>query len=150
MDETTQAWIRQVVAGLAEQTDEATCQRVLESCGRRCFPPALGAKVRALWQEATTVRGFLDELHAAFDPVQIVDGAIHVVYPQCYCEQIDGIPPLDVPSAYCNCSVGWVRELFKQATGRDVPVEALTTIVRGGPECRFRVDLGIALDAPLP
>ena len=66
---------------------------------------------------------------------------MYVVYPQCYCEQIKGLPPGSVPDAYCHCSVGWIRELFEQATGRAVKVERVKTVLSGGGECRFRVTL---------
>jgi hypothetical protein len=40
-----------------------------------------------------------------------------------------------------------MKGLSRQAMGREVDVKALTTIVSGGKEFRFRVDLGIGLDA---
>ncbi len=142
----SKAWIRNVVTSLQGETDEGTCRRVLEPCGRRCFPKSLGTKARAIWKDSPTVQAFLDRLHEAFGPVEIVGGQVQVVYPECYCEQIRGVPIGEVPGAYCHCSVGWVKELFRQATGRDADVEAVATIVRGGKECRFRVALGMALD----
>jgi predicted hydrocarbon binding protein len=128
----SKAWIRDIVASLEGETEAETCRRVLEPCGRRCFPASLGKEVRTMWEVSTTARAFLDRLQKASPHVTIVgEEEIHVVYPK------------------CHCSVGWAKELFRQATGRDVDVVALTTIIRGGTGCRFRVDLGIALDAPL-
>jgi hypothetical protein len=143
------AWIRNVVAALESQSDEETCRRVLEPCGRRCLPTSLGKKARAMWEASPTARTFLERLKKASPHVTIVGEEIHVVYPECYCRQVNAVPMNEMPAAYCHCSVGWVKELFLQATGRDVDVVALTTIIRGGTECRFRVDLGVALDAPL-
>jgi hypothetical protein len=143
------SWIRDVVASLEREMDADTCQRVLEPCGRRCFPATLGKKARAIWNNASTPRAFVERLHETTSHVEVVDGEIRVTYPECYCPHIRGIPSGEMPAAYCACSVGWVKELFRQATGRDADVEALTTIHRGGSECRFRVDLGLGLDAPL-
>ncbi len=145
----SKAWIRNVVTSLQGETDEETCRRVLEPCGRRCFATSLGKKARAMWEASPTARAFLEHLQKASPHVTIVGKEIHVVYLECYCRQVSAVPVGEVPHAYCHCSVGWVKELFLQATGRDVDVVALTTIIRGGTECRFRVDLGVALDAPL-
>ncbi len=145
----SKTWIRNVVASLEVETDAETCRRVLEPCGRHCFPEPLGKKARTMWAASPTARAFLERLRKASPHVTIVGEEIHVVYPECYCRQVSAVPMSEMPAAYCHCSVGWVKELFRQATGRDVDVVALTTIIRGGTECRFRVDLGVALDAPL-
>lgn len=145
----SKAWIRDIVASLEGETDAETCRRVLEPCGRRCFPASLGKKARTMWEGSTTARAFLERLQGVSPHVAIVGEEIHIVYPKCCCKRVSAIPAGEMPAAYCDCSVGWAKELFRQATGRDVDVVALTTIIRGGTECRFQVELGLALDAPL-
>lgn len=145
----SKSWIQNVVTSLEGETDAETCRRALEPCGRRCFPPSLGKKAHAIWKDSPTVRAFLERIQTAFEAATIVGEEIHVVYPECYCELARKVPAGEMPAAYCHCSVGWVKEFVGQATGRYVDVVALTTIVRNGKEHRFRVDLDIALDAPL-
>ncbi len=143
------AWIRNVVASLEREAGAETCARVLESCGRRCFPPSLGSKAQAAWNKASTARAFIERLSIVATHVAIADDEVRVTYPQCYCAQIRAIPVGEVPGSYCACSVGWVKELFLRATGRDVAVTVRTTILRGDKECCFVVDLGVSLDEPL-
>ena len=141
MSKRTQAWIADVVRGIEENTDAATCARILESCGRQCAPASLIKKAKEIYKNSGGVPEFLARLGEVFDALQIEDDAVYVVYPRCYCTQIAGAPTDDVPDAYCNCSVGWIREVFEQAMGRPVKVERVKTVVSGDDECRFRVVL---------
>lgn len=143
------AWILHAVAELSQRADGATCREILAACGRRCFPEELGARARQLWIVAPTIRAFAEAMHAIFPPVRVEGDDLVVVYPRCYCEQIADVLPSNVPDAYCVCSIGWVEELFRRATGIDAGVDAQSTIVRGGTECRFHIHLERGLDEPL-
>jgi len=137
----TQTWITDVARGIEENTDAATCARILESCGRSCAPASLIAKAKAIYKTSAGIPEFLSRLGEVFDALQIADDAVYVVYPRCYCAQIEGVPMDKVPDAYCNCSVGWIREVFEQTLGHPIRVERIKTVVSGGDECRFRVIL---------
>ena len=139
MSNQTIKWIKRVVEGIDEHTDDATSAKILEACGRDCAPSELIDKAKAIYQKSKSIGPFLAEFSDVFEGLQIEDDAIYVVYPRCFCKQIKGTPPEDVPDAYCNCSRGWLKELFEQATGRTVNVELLTSIVRGGEQCRFSI-----------
>ncbi len=134
--------------------DDIAVQELLECSsrplGKVCAgnPQTLGAKARAAWKASPTARPFLERLNKASGPVTIVGEDVHVVYPECYCQQTRETPAGEVSSAYCAWSVGWVKELFRHAMDREARVTAMTTIVRGGTECRLRVDLGMSLDEP--
>jgi predicted hydrocarbon binding protein len=132
-------WIKQVVRGIDEHTDDATCARILEACGRQCTPASLIKKAKAIYAKRKDVGAFLAEFSEVFDAIQVEDDVIYVVYPRCFCKQIAGIPPEEILDAYCNCSRGWIMQLFEQATGREVDVELLESVVKGDPQCRFAV-----------
>ena len=142
MSRNTLQWIRKVVEEIDSQTDRETCARILEACGRQCAPEGLINKARKIHESSDGIGEFLARLGEVFEAVQIEDGKVYVVYPECYCEQIKGLPIGNVPEAYCNCSVGWVKEVFESAVGRSVGVRRLKSIVAGDEECRFEVDLG--------
>jgi len=137
----TEAWIADVVRGIEKNTDGPSCARILESCGRQCAPAGLIAKAKEIYQTSAGLPEFLARLGEVFEALQIEDDAVYVVYPRCYCDQIQGAAPGEIPDAYCNCSVGWIREIFEQALGRPIHVERVRTVVSGGDECRFRVAL---------
>lgn len=139
MSANTIEWIKRVVEGIDEQTDEATCAKILERCGRDCTPESLIEKARRIYRKRKDVGAFLAEFSEVFEAIQVEDDAIYVVYPRCFCEQIAGVAPEEVPDAYCNCSRGWIMELFERATGQRVEVMPLETIVRGDDRCRFSV-----------
>jgi len=134
-------WIKTVVGALDEHADPETCARVLEACGRQCAPDGLMQKAREIYEASKDIGGFLARLGEVFGAVQIEDGKVYVVYPECYCDQIKGIPVDEIPNAYCNCSVGWVKQIFEFALGNSVRVERLSSVVAGDAECRFEVDL---------
>jgi predicted hydrocarbon binding protein len=135
-------WIRKVVEGLAENTDRETCARVLEACGRDCVPESLMRKARAIYEKSSDIGRSLSDLGDVFDAVQVEDDRIYVVYPKCFCPHIQGIPVEEIPNAYCDCSVGWVKQLFEAALGRPVEVRRVASVVAGDAECRFEVVLG--------
>lgn len=141
MSSDTLAWIKTVVEGLDEHTDRETCARVLEACGRQCAPQGLIDKAREIREASEDIGEFLAKLGEIFDAVQVEDGKVFVVYPECYCEQIKDIPIEDIPNNYCDCSVGWVKQVFEGALGREIAVRRLTSVIAGDPECRFEVDL---------
>jgi predicted hydrocarbon binding protein len=139
MSRQTKKWIQQVTKGLHDNVDEATCTKILEACGRRCTPTRLIEKGKEIYESSRDIGEFLARFSDVFERLQIEDDAIYVVYPQCFCEQIRGIPIEQLPDSYCNCSVGWIKELFEGAIGRPVAVERVETIIAGGKECRFKV-----------
>jgi len=141
MSASTLAWIKKVVEGIDAHTDAETCKRILEACGRQCAPRSLVKKARAIFEDSKDVGEFLARFSDVFEAIQIEDGTVYVVYPQCYCEQIKGIPIDQIPNVYCNCSVGWVKELFEGALGRPVQVERVKSVVAGDEECRFKLNL---------
>ena len=135
------AWIRKAVEGLDEHVDRETCSRVLEACGRQCAPQSLIDRARETYEASADIGEFLVKLGEFFDVLHVEDGKVFVVYPECYCEQIKGIPVEQVPNAYCNCSVGWVKQIFEGALGRPVEVARRSSVVAGDLECRFEVTI---------
>jgi hypothetical protein len=63
-----------------------------------------------------------------------------VKYPTCYCPLASEIKEALSPT-YCNCSAGWLKEMYETVTVKPVKVEVLETIKRGGQACRFNVIL---------
>jgi hypothetical protein len=56
----------------------------------------------------------------------------------CLCPILEDAPK-DIPSTYCQCSAGYVREIFKRGVGKPARVEITETVLRGGQTCRFTV-----------
>jgi len=137
----TAGWIRKVVEGLDKNVDRETCARILEACGRQCAPQGLIDKARETFEDSADIGEFLAKLGDFFDVLRLEDEKVFVVYPECYCEQVKDIPPEDLPNNYCDCSVGWVKQVFEGALGRPVDVKRISSVIAGDAECRFEIDL---------
>lgn len=58
----------------------------------------------------------------------------------CLCPVIeDG--PVKISSTYCQCSVGYVEQMFRKVTGREVSVTLLESLRTGGKQCRFKIEM---------
>ncbi len=137
----TQKWIATLIENLDKNIDEKTLADILEQCGRQCQSPAFIKKAKNVYKKSKTMEGFLDKLGEIYKHLHREGDKVYIVYPKCYCSQVNRIPKGKLSPVYCNCSRGWVKALFEGAIGRDVEVIKEKSIVGGDNECRFRVVL---------
>jgi len=124
---------------MEQKLDADTRSEILQHCGKNCIPQSILKKARACAVDASDVSSFISGLKETVPFVHMSGDEISVVYPECFCPIPDEKTPLP---GLCDCSAGWIRELFEHALSRPVSVEILETVMRGGSKCRFRVDLG--------
>jgi predicted hydrocarbon binding protein len=60
------------------------------------------------------------------------------VISKCSCPMV-GSGPEKLSDTWCNCSVGWFKEFFENATEKPAKVELKSAIKRGDPVCKFVV-----------
>jgi len=132
-----QVWIANLVDNLDSKLDPESRRAVMESCGRAC------ARRSSVAQAA---RGGVDGLvavlakHLGAENASRHGGTVRLRYTKCYCPLVaDG--PERLSGTWCECSRGWVLELFQAAAGKPVEVELLSSIKRGDPNCDFVVRL---------
>ena len=135
-----QRWIETLMANLDAHVDEETRVRVLENCGRTCIPASLVKKARACKKRTPDMDGFLDELGQIWSHLHREGEDVYAIYEKCYCPLVKSYPGQLSPT-FCNCSRGWIKELFEQALERPVDVELQQSIKQGDPLCRFLVRL---------
>jgi predicted hydrocarbon binding protein len=129
-------WIVGAVGNMEAHLPENETIGVLEECGRRCAR-------RGAVKMAVGCAGDIDKLLAGMrgwigeSNVRREGEKITLVYGKCYCPNVRDVEK--VPASYCNCSRGWVREMFETVTGKPCDVALLASIKRGDPECRFVV-----------
>ncbi len=140
-DQFRQAWVKSLVETIDAQLDAPSRIRLMEACGRAC------ARRGSLAPLQKAANGNLDSLVSALDAILGAGNArregnlVHLRYTKCYCQLVaDG--PERLPDTYCNCSRGWVLEVFGTITGKPVSVDLLGSIRRGNPDCRFTVRIG--------
>jgi predicted hydrocarbon binding protein len=120
------------------EVDEQTRVKVLESCGRKCIGEGFLKKAEAIAKKSKSTEEFLDGLSKVWKHLHVSDDGVFVVYDECYCPLVKGYEGKVSPS-FCNCSVGWIRELFETALKKPVKVEKIGTIKQGNKQCKFEV-----------
>ena len=128
-----------LVGILDANLDEATRKRVWESLGRDH-----GREYRDLTDRFKgNLEGFLEYIRgqwvatADYDAAQ---GIIRVVdkSPTCTCPLVrQGLTPRN----FCDCTLGWQKEVYSAVIGRPVEATLEESILRGGKRCVFRIQV---------
>jgi hypothetical protein len=135
--EFSQEWIVNAVGSIEERIGGEAAILFLEECGRAC---ARKGAVKA----AVANKGDLDGLLAVLrgwvgeGNIRREGNAVTLVYGKCYCPNLCSFAGT-VPRSYCNCSRGWVKEMFETVTGTPCEVALISSVARGDAECRFEV-----------
>lgn len=143
----TQGWIKRLMDSVDAQLLPEMRVKLMEANGRACFlsrhpedtahkPEDLDNLIAGLkkWSGEDGVRREGDVIYLRYGKPP---GASE---PRCLCPLIaSGTKAL--PETYCQCSVGYVKEMFGRAAGKPVRVELTESLLRGGKACRFTVRL---------
>jgi predicted ArsR family transcriptional regulator len=137
----TERWIATLMDGLNKNVDEKTLTMILEQCGRQCQSQSFVKKARNIYQKSKSTDEFLEKLGQTYKHLHREGDRVYIVYPRCYCSQVNKIPKGKLSGVYCNCSRGWAKALFEGALGRPVEVIMEKSIISGDNECKFRITL---------
>jgi predicted hydrocarbon binding protein len=135
-----QKWIGSVVDGLDNMADEKTKVAILENCGRSCISPLFVKKAKNLKEKSSSNEDFLERLAKTWSHLKLEGKNIFVMYNQCYCPLVKSYEG-KLSKTFCNCSRGWVKELFEKSLDKPVTVILEKSIKQGDDICRFRVKL---------
>ena len=141
MAERTQKWITNLMDGLDKNVDKETIIKILEQCGRQCQSQSLIKKAKAIYEKSKNTDDFLNKLAQVYKHLHREGNKVSVVYPKCYCSQVNKIPKGKLSGTYCNCSRGWAKALLEGATGKPVEVNMEKSIINGDDQCKFEVIL---------
>ena len=137
----TEKWITTLMSGLEKNMDGEVLSKVLEQCGRQCQLQSFVKKARDIYRNSKSTDEFLEKFARIYKHLHKEGNSIYIVYPRCYCSQVNKIPKGKLSGIYCSCSCGWAKALFEGALGRSVEVIKEKSIIGGDSECRFRVVL---------
>jgi predicted hydrocarbon binding protein len=132
-------WVFSLIKNLEQHLDENQRIELLEECGRDC------AK-RHAQKEALKFKGDLDGWMGTMrkwvgtENIQRDKNYVHVIYSKCFCPLVQDAQPLK-SETYCNCSRGWLKEVFETVMEKPVAVKLEDSIMKGGKQCRFTVFL---------
>jgi predicted ArsR family transcriptional regulator len=133
-------WLQDLLTGLQDPELGDMGVKLLEKCGRACARRGFAVTVqqyRKSVAQIADVNERLDRLGQVWDKLKREGGNTYVVYNECLC-------PLRKDAAvksafFCNCSRGWVKEIFELILERPVQVELKQAISKGDSECRFQI-----------
>lgn len=141
MGSRTEKWITTLMDGLSKNVDEKTIAMVLEQCGRQCQSQSFIKKAKNIYQKTESTDEFLEKLGQTYKHLHREGDKVYIVYPRCYCSQVNKIPKGKLSGTYCNCSRGWAKALFEGALGRPIEVIMEKSIINGDDQCKFRIAL---------
>ena len=104
--------------------------RTIDRCGRRCVPRSFVSRAKDCNSKSKDVKDFLDRLTKIWHHLQTEGEDVFVVYEKCYCPLVKDYDQKLLPS-FCNCSRGWIKELFESTLGKPVDVKLQKSIRRG-------------------
>ncbi len=132
-------WISDLMKNMDQHLDEKEKIKLLEECGRAC------ARIHAQ-KEASKFKGNLEgwlgtmKKWVGAENIRKEGDVVHVMYSKCFCPLVQDAPPL-MSKTYCNCSRGWLKEVFETVVTESVEVKLEDSIMKGGKQCRFSVFL---------
>jgi hypothetical protein len=116
---------------------------VMETMGTYCFSNYFAKTAEDIKKKSTGIEEMINNLNnlVGGEHFKLEDNKVHATLNQCYCQI--GVKETEEPisKTYCNCSLGWMKSLFKTLLGKPVEVEILDSIVSGGNACRFVINL---------
>ena len=133
-------WFVDLLQEVKGHIDEKRLAEILEDRGRACISPTYVKKAKDAAKDTENINTILNNLENALPMLKREGDRIYVIFPKCYCHKVKGVKG-DIPDIYCNCSKGWVKEMFEQALGRTVNVNLEASILRGDKDCRLEVIL---------
>lgn len=128
-------WLSSLMSGMDKNLETEKKIALLEGCGRACASRhALQAALRCKGD----LEGWLDQLRKWVGAANVTrDGnKVGVVYDKCFCVLVQNLPPLNT-ATFCNCSRGWLSEVFSAVLEKPVAVELKDSIMMGGKRCHF-------------
>jgi len=131
-------WIGTLIDNLDRLVDEKARIEVLENCGRTCIPRNFIMKVQGCKNSSKDIDEFLGKLNKIWSYLQRDGDNIYVVYEKCYCSLVKAYPDKLSPT-FCNCSRGWLKELFESVLERSVEVVLEKSVRQGNDVCKFRI-----------
>lgn len=130
-------WLANLMKNMDAYLDEETKLKLLEDCGRSCAQNNIKAEALKYKGELDGWLGKMKKWVGAKN-IKKEGNHIQIVYSKCFCPLVQDIPPL-LSESFCNCSRGWLMEIFETVLEKPVKVEIEDSIMKGGKQCRFSV-----------
>ena len=131
-------WMTTLMELLEQQLNEDQRNALMHSCGRACARrEAIGLAARFAGDVKGMVENFAQNMGGP-ERIFLDANTVHMDFDGCFCPLVDEGPEV-LPDTFCECSKGWMLEMFETAAQKPVQVEILQTVRRGDPTCGFLI-----------
>lgn len=134
------SWVRHAAAAL----DEAFPADVIRAIRLGCHCDEEGRLgemkewLGGLYRESSTLAEFVEKVNAVGAGWHIEDGWIYTKFLTCECHMLRAVERLPT-NAWCLCTEGYTRELFRHVFGCEVESELVQTIKMGHEFCLVKI-----------
>ena len=139
------ALIRLMMDQLEKTCDHDLCLEIMEACGSKCCGISTRQQAIRLMDESQSILEFLKKMNKkGIGGGRLILKDDHTItggYNKCYCGQVKQTEVPFPTKTYCQCSVGWYKQLFTAAFGKEVKVELIRSIITGAESCEFVIHL---------
>jgi len=121
---------------LDSDLDENSKNKVLENLGRECAKEGNAAKF------AGDLEGFFKDENRLWGSVATYDKEKGIIRSESAEMEYCGCPFVDrskVSKSLCQCSVGAATQAYKAVLGKEVRVECIESVLKGGKKCVFEI-----------
>lgn len=144
----SERWVTRFMNVLDQNLDKESAKKLMEANGRACFRGAHGESKPN--PPADALEKFMEryntyEAHSVYREGNVIHykyignpKGLKISDGHCLCPLTENVPK-GISGTYCHCSVGYVGEMFRDLLGKPVRVELVTSLLRGGKECRFKI-----------
>lgn len=145
-DESTQIyfnqWFKEFMLSISH-LDDKTREEILKPCGIGCAKALMLNKFKEVKNKSKNLESFIKNINEVMGEGELFtyvnENLIRVVYPKCFCPLVDN--NFVSSSNLCNCSKEWLHTNFSAALEKAVEIEQVVTVLSGGKECRFNINI---------
>jgi len=152
--EFAEQWLQRLLDNMDTLLDKETRSTLMQACGRSCFIHAYGVApegkpapnalddLLAAYQNAgrTSVRRDGNTVYFEYSTTDSNPQGLGLADAYCLCPFVESGPER-LSATYCQCSAGYVGEMFERLAGAPVKVEVLESLRTGGKLCRFKIEI---------
>jgi hypothetical protein len=136
--------LKTVMERMEQLIDRETAIRVRASCA--CKPPSFLKRAKEIYAASPDIPAFLREMEkqrTLGSPLKLEGNRIvgEFGFRACVCAKVNGSKE-PLPMLWCECCKGHIIWMYENVFGRPVKVEMSESVITGGEECRYTVDLG--------
>jgi hypothetical protein len=153
--EKSEAWIKNIISNMDTILDRETAVKLLQANGRSCYNDAFGVasdeppspEQAAAWMKYLQDKGCEIKREGNITTVIYSWGKDHqnpygmiLGEGNCLCPVVEKITSGLSPT-YCQCSAGYVGEIFRRYLGKPVKSDIIDSLKMGGKDCLFRLEI---------